>query len=70
MRNSDPYLKIVEWSKRDGCFVGTCPGLALGGVHGSDERAVYAEICDVVDEWILIHAEDRAPLPKPTPHER
>lgn len=65
MKNSDRYLKIVEWSAEDGCFVGTCPGLALGGVHGPDERAVYAEICEVVEEWILIHAEDQAPLPSP-----
>ena len=28
------YMKIVEWSDEDGCFVGTCPGLMFGGVHG------------------------------------
>lgn len=66
MKASDRYLKIVEWSEKDGCYVGTCPGLALGGVHGDDEKAVHAELCDVVEEWIRIHAVDRAPLPPPT----
>ena len=34
MKPSDRYLKIVEWSDEDGCCVGTCPGLMLGGVQG------------------------------------
>ena len=37
MKAGDQYLKIVEWSEEDGCYVGTCPGLMLGGVHGDDE---------------------------------
>jgi len=34
MKNSDRYLKIVEWSEEDQCYVGTCPGLFYGGCHG------------------------------------
>ena len=30
MKKSDRYLKIVEWSEEDQCYVGTCPGLMLG----------------------------------------
>lgn len=26
MKKSDRYLKIVEWSEEDQCYVGTCPG--------------------------------------------
>ena len=66
MKPSDRYLKIVEWSDEDKCYVGTCPGLMLGGVHGDDEAVVYAELCHVVDEWIRIHEEDHAPLPRAT----
>ena len=29
--------------KKDGCYVGTCPGLMVGG-HGQDETKVYAEL--------------------------
>jgi hypothetical protein len=39
------HLKIVEWSEEDGTFVGTCPGLMFGGIHGEDEEKVYAELC-------------------------
>ena len=66
MKKSDKYLKIVEWSDEDNCYVGTCPGLMIGGVHGDDEAKVYKELCQVVDEWIEIHEEDREPLPPET----
>jgi len=66
MKASDRYLKVVEWSDEDHCYVGTCPGLMLGGVHGDDETSVYGELCQVVEEWIRIHGEDREPLPEPT----
>lgn len=66
MKARDRYIKIVEWSEADGCYVGTCPGLMSGGVHGRDDRAVYAELCQVVDEWVRIQEEDGDPLPPPT----
>ena len=65
MKPSDRYLKIVEWSEEDGCYVGTCPGLMLGGVHGRCEARVYRELCQAVQEWIRIHQEDGEPLPEP-----
>lgn len=66
MKNSDRYLKIVRWSAEDGCYVGTCPGLFHGGVHGADESAVYAELCEVVDEWVTLLQADGEALPAPT----
>jgi len=66
MKMSDRYLKIVEWSNEDGCYVGTCPGLMLGGVHGDDETKVYRELCQSVDEWIEICQRDGEPLPAAT----
>lgn len=66
MKASDRYLKIVQWSDEDQCYVGTCPAMMLGGVHGGDEAAVYVELCEVVEEWIRIHEEDGDPLPEPT----
>ena len=44
MKESARYVKIVEWSDEDGCYVGTCPGLMHGGVHGRDEAKVYGEL--------------------------
>lgn len=66
MKPSDRYLKIVEWSEDDQCYVGRCPGLMLGGVHGKDEESVYHELCEAAEEWIRIHEEDGAGLPPPT----
>jgi predicted HicB family RNase H-like nuclease len=66
VKPSDRYLKIVEWSRDDKCYVGTCPGLMLGGIHGPDEARVYAELCQAVEEWMAIHEQDGTPLPPPT----
>ena len=66
MKKRDCYLKIVEWSEEDQCYVGTCPGLMHGGVHGDDEVQVYQELCRVVDEWIQIQQQDGDPLPPET----
>ena len=66
MKTSDQYLKIVEWSEEDQCYVGTCPGLMLGGVHGDNEAKVYKELCQAVEEWVEIYQEDGEPLPAAT----
>ena len=69
-KKSDRYLKIVEWSEEDGCYVGTSPGLMHGGVHGDDEAKVYEELCQVVEEVIAIIEEDGDPLPPATASKR
>jgi len=59
------YVKFVEWSDEDKCFIGCCPELMLGGVHGNDEAKVYAELCAAVEEMIeLIHADGQE-MPHP-----
>jgi len=66
MKDSDRYLKIVEWSDEDGCYVGSCPGLFYGGCHGDNEQEVFAELCQIVDETIALFHQDGKPLPPPT----
>ena len=66
MKTTDRYVKIVEWSEEDQCYVGTCPGLMLGGIHGDDEVAVYRELSQAVEEWIKLCEQDGEPLPKAT----
>jgi len=66
MKSSDQYLKIVEWRQEDQCYVGTCPTLMLGGIHGDDEAEVFRELCWAVNEWIEIYSEDGAHLPPAT----
>ena len=52
MNDSARYVKLVEWSDEDQCFVGQCPGIIGPCCHGADEAQVYAELCQIVDEWI------------------
>lgn len=66
MKESARYVKIVEWSDDDGCYVGSCPGLLLGGCHGPDERAVFKELCEIVDEAIELYRVDGKPPPPAT----
>ena len=66
MKDSARYAKIVEWSDEDQCYVGSSPGLLLGGCHGPDEKAVFAELCDVVEETIALYKKEGRPLPPPT----
>ena len=66
MKDSARYVKIVEWSEEDRCFIGSAPGLIWGGCHGDDEKAVFEELCRIVDEAIQIYLEDGKPLPNPT----
>jgi predicted HicB family RNase H-like nuclease len=55
------YAKFVEWSDEDQCFVGRCPELMLGGIHGNDEAKVYAELCAAAEEIVeLIHTDGQA----------
>jgi hypothetical protein len=63
MNDSARYAKIVEWSEEDQCFVGTSPGLILGGVHGPDERSVFDELCRAVDEAVALYHQQGKPLP-------
>ena len=66
MKPADKYLKIVEWSEEDACYIGTCPGLVLGGVHGTNEAKVYEELCQVVSEAVELYQTDGKPLPAAT----
>ncbi len=66
MKDSDHYAKVVEWSEEDQCYVGSCPGLMLGGCHGDDEVAVFEELCRVVDDIVQLYHEDGKRLPPAT----
>jgi predicted HicB family RNase H-like nuclease len=60
------YLKIVEWSDGDDCFVGRCPGLFYGGCHGKDETRVYRQLCKLVEEHVTELLKKREVLPAAT----
>ncbi|WP_376692959.1 hypothetical protein [Wenzhouxiangella sp. EGI_FJ10409] len=66
MKESALYAKIVEWSEEDQCFVGSAPGLVYGGCHGVNEKEVFDQLCQIVDEIIELYHKEGKPLPTPT----
>ncbi|MDR3553246.1 MAG: hypothetical protein P4L55_00690 [Syntrophobacteraceae bacterium] len=63
MKDSARYAKIVEWSEEDHCYVGSAPGLIYGGTHGDDEKAVFEQLCQIVEEAIHLYRKEAKPLP-------
>ena len=66
MKDTARDAKIVEWSEEDQCYVGSSPGLIYGGCHGDDEKAVFAELCRIVEEAVALYRAEGRPLPPPT----
>lgn len=69
-KTSDDYLKIVEWSEDDHCYVGTVPGLIIGGVHGKNQKKVFDKLCGAVEEAIQILQKEGRPLPAATANKK
>ena len=49
---ADEYEKIVYWSDEGQCFIGLCPELCFGGVHGDDSIEVFGResenaVCEI-----------------------
>ena len=66
MKDSAKYAKIVEWSEEDQCYIGSAPGLVLGGCHGKDEKTMFEELGEIVEEAIAMYQKDGKPLPPST----
>lgn len=66
MNEKNKYIKLVEWSNKDNCFVGSIPGWIGKCCHGDDEYKVYKELDRILDEWIEIYKKDKLKLPEPT----
>ena len=66
MKKSAKYVKLVEWSNEDNCYVGSCPGLLYGGCHGDNELDVFRELCEIVEETVKLYQKDGKTLPNPT----
>ena len=61
MKDSARYVKIVEWSDEDRCYGGSSPGLIYGGCHGDDEKAVFAALCQIVEDAIDVYRREGGP---------
>jgi len=68
MKVADQYIKLVEWSEEDQCYVGSSPGFIGPCCHGNDEAKVYKQLCRIVDEWVDIHQKEKLPFPESFAH--
>lgn len=66
MKASKKYVKIVEWSEEDQCYVGSAPGLIYARCHGPDEKQVFDELCQIVEEAIELYRQEGKTLPPAT----
>lgn len=64
-RIAKTYPHIVEWSDEDKCWIGRCPPLAAGGVHGATMERTAKVLADMTWRWVKIYVEDGTPLPPP-----
>jgi hypothetical protein len=49
MKESDCYLKWVEWSDEDQTYIGKRHDL-ISGIHGEDPITLYDELCEVIED--------------------
>jgi predicted HicB family RNase H-like nuclease len=64
MKASDRYLKLVEWSDADQCYIGSAPGLIGPCCHGKNETDVYKKLCKIVEEWVALYKKEGRELPE------
>lgn len=57
------YVKIVEWSDEDGCYIGSAPPLVGQSCHGDTESAVLKQLQDIVEDVIAMKLKYKAALP-------
>ena len=60
------YLKIVEWSDDDNCYIGSAPPLIGQSCHGRSEADVLAQLRVIVEEWVRVLMTEGRPLPEAT----
>ncbi|MDD5260490.1 MAG: toxin-antitoxin system HicB family antitoxin [Methylacidiphilales bacterium] len=59
------YIKVVEWSEEDQCFIGSAPPLIGPSCHGKKEENVYRQLCRIVEEWVDLYNKEGRTLPSP-----
>lgn len=62
---SRDYLRVVEWSAEDRCFVGSAPPLIGPCCHGATEASVLKQLKRIVEEWIRLRDNEGIALPRP-----
>ena len=64
MKPEQAYMKVVEWSEDDGCYVGSAPPLVGQCCHGDTEENVYRQLAVIVPDVLQTYAERGIKLPE------
>ncbi len=59
-------MKVVEWSQKDKCFIGSAPPLVGHCCHGATEQAVIQQLGVIVEDLVAALLKHGDPLPAPT----
>ena len=59
------YLRVVEWSAKDRCFIGSAPPLIGPCCHGASEAGVLKQLKVIVEEWVRLRDAEGVALPSP-----
>ena len=62
-KETDHYHRWVAWSEADQTYIGRCPDLFSGDVHGDDPIKVARQLQMVIDEWELDYRESSTAFP-------
>jgi len=64
------YLKVIEWSDEDNCFIGSAPPIIGQACHGKTETEVLKQLNTIVEELVETLIRDGHPLPSPNSKKR
>ena len=63
MKTKD-FMKVVEWSEEDGCYIGSAPPLIGHCCHGKTEEEVYRQLAVIVPDVIETYERRGFALPE------
>ena len=69
MKTKD-FMKVVEWSEEDSCFIGSAPPLIGHCCHGKTEEDVYRQLAVIVPDVIETYKRRGFALPEATANKR
>jgi predicted HicB family RNase H-like nuclease len=58
------YVKLVEWSDEDQCYIGSAPPLVGQSCHGHTEEEVLRQLRVIVEDVIEMKVKYGDPLPR------
>jgi predicted HicB family RNase H-like nuclease len=63
MKPEQSYMKVVEWSQEDACYIGSAPPLIGQCCHGDTEEEVYRQLAVIVPDVIQTYRNKGFALP-------